>query len=440
MDFDLLLAVGGGREDLALAGRDGGVAGDQRGADAAERLDAQRERGDIEQQNVLDVAAQHAGLDRRAERDDLIGVDPAVRLFAEEVLHFLLHQRHAGLAADEHDLVDLVAADAGVIERVAAGFERALDQLDDQLLELRAGQGVGEVLGPGGVGGDVGQIDLGRLGGGELDLGVLGGLLEPLHRLRILREVDRLLAAEDINEVVHDLLVEVVAAEEGVAVGRAHLEGALAQLEDRDVERAAAEVVDGDVVVVLLFQPVGERGGGGFVDDPQHVQPGDPPGVLGRVALAVVEVGGHGDHRLGDGLAEVGLRVGLELLQHHRGDLGRAVGLVAHAHPGVAVVGLFHGVGQQRERVVHDRIVEAAAHQPLDAEDGVLRVGHGLALGGGADEALAGLAEGDDGGGGAVALGVGDHGRLAAFHDGDDGVGGAEVDADYSRHGSSPSG
>jgi hypothetical protein len=41
-------------------------------------------------------------------------------------------------------------------------------------------------------------------------------------------------------------MVEVVAAEEGVAVGGLHLEHAVADFEDGDVERAAAEVVDGD--------------------------------------------------------------------------------------------------------------------------------------------------------------------------------------------------
>jgi hypothetical protein len=46
------------------------------------------------------------------------------------------------------------------------------------------------------------------------------------------------------SATVDQALVEVVAAEVRVAVGRLHLEHAVADLEDRDVERAAAEVVD----------------------------------------------------------------------------------------------------------------------------------------------------------------------------------------------------
>jgi len=52
-----------------------------------------------------------------------------------------------------------------------------------------------------------------------------------------------------------------------VAVGRLHFDDALAHFEDRDVERAAAEVVDGDRLVLLLVEAVGERGGRRLVDD-----------------------------------------------------------------------------------------------------------------------------------------------------------------------------
>ena len=50
-------------------------------------------------------------------------------------------------------------------------------------------------------------------------------------------------------EPVHDEVVDVVAAEVRVAVGRDDLHDVVADLEDRDVERAAAEVVDRDDLV-----------------------------------------------------------------------------------------------------------------------------------------------------------------------------------------------
>src|SRR6187551_3351796 len=63
---------------------------------------------------------------------------------------------------------------------------------------------------------------------------------------------------------------------------------------------------------------------------------GDAAGVLGRLALVVVEVRRDGDHRGVDGLAEIRLGVGLQLLQDHRGDLRRRGLLAARLHARVA--------------------------------------------------------------------------------------------------------
>jgi len=67
----------------------------------------------------------------------------------------------------------------------------------------------------------------------------------------------------------------------GVAVGGLDLEDAVADFQDGDVERAAAQVVDGDLLVALLVQAVGEGGGGRLVDDAQDLEAGDLAGVLG---------------------------------------------------------------------------------------------------------------------------------------------------------------
>src|SRR6059036_2833724 len=169
-------------------------------------------------------------------------------------------------------------------------------------------------------------------------------------------------------------LVEVLAAEEGVAVGRLDLEDALADLEDRDVEGAPAQVEDGDLLVLLLVEAVGERGRGGLVDDAEHVQARDLARVLGRLTLAVVEVGGHGDDRLGHLLAQVVLGGLLHLLEDKGGDLGGAVLLAAHLDPGVAVVGAHDLVGQDLHRLLDLGILVPAADQALDREHRVLGV------------------------------------------------------------------
>src|SRR3546814_5434936 len=79
-------------------------------------------------------------------------------------------------------------------------------------------------------------------------------------------------------------------------------------------------------------------------------------------------------------------------------------------------------------------IVEAPADEALDGEEGVLGIGHRLALGRLADETLVGIREGDHRGRRAGALGILDDLGVLAIHNRDTGVGGAEVDTDYLTH------
>ena len=79
------LVVRRGGEDLALAGGDGGVALDDLGEDPAQGLDAQGQGGDVQQQDILDLALEHPGLDGGAHGHHFVGVDPLVRLLAEDL-------------------------------------------------------------------------------------------------------------------------------------------------------------------------------------------------------------------------------------------------------------------------------------------------------------------------------------------------------------------
>mmetsp|Transcript_9996 Transcript_9996/g.40531 ORF Transcript_9996/g.40531 Transcript_9996/m.40531 type:complete len:666 (-) Transcript_9996:681-2678(-) len=434
------LVVVGGREGLAELGRDGRVLLDHLRHHAAERLDAERQRGDVEQQHILALAAQDLALDGRADGDGFVGVHVTARLLAEELLDLLLHLGHAGHAADQDDVIDGAHGDTGVLDGGAAGRDGALDQFVHQRLQLGAGELDVQVLGAGRIGGDVGQVDVGLRAVGQLDLGLLGGFLQALQGQHVLGQVDALFLFELGNDVVDDPLVEVLAAEEGVAVGRQHFELHLAidigDLDDRDVEGAAAEVIDGDLAVALamLVQAEGQGRGSGLVDDALDVQAGDAAGVLGGLALGVVEVGRHRDDGLGHFLAEVVLSRLLHLAQHLGADLRRGQLLAAHFHPGVAVVGGGDGVGHQVDVLLHFLLGELAADQALDRVERVLGVGDGLALGRGADEDLAVFLVGNDGRRRACTLGVLDHAGGVAFHDRDARVGGAEVNADDLSH------
>ena len=224
-----------------------------------------------------------------------------------------------------------------------------LEQVVGQLLELARLMRHGQVLGARGVGRDERQVDVGLGLEREVLLGLLGGLLEPLEGHLVLAEVDPLLLLELVGDVVDQGLVPVVAAQVGVAVGREDLEDAVGDVEDRDVERAAAEVEDGDLLVLLLVEPIGQRRGRRLVDDPRDLQPGDLAGVLGGLPLAVVEVGRDGDDRLADLVAQIALRGFLELAQDQRRDLRRRVILAVDVH--------LHKIARPADDLVGDHLL-----------------------------------------------------------------------------------
>ena len=225
-------------------------------------------------------------------------------------------------------------------QRLLARLERALDEVFDHLLELGARDAQVHVLGTGRVGREERQVDRGlEL---RLDSSILAFSAASLRRcmtILSLRDVDALVLLELGDQVVDDAVVDVVATEVRVAVGADDLHDVVADLEDRDVERAAAEVVDRDDLVVLLVEAVRERRRGRLVDDALDVEARDAAGVLGGLALRVVEVRGDGDDRLGDRLAEVVLGGLLELAQHVRARPRAGVTvLAAHLDGHVAVV------------------------------------------------------------------------------------------------------
>ena len=116
--------------------------------------------------------------------------------------------------------------------------------------------------------------------------------------------------------------IHVVAAELAVSAGGANLKDAVVEHEDRDVERAAAEVVDCEGAVSLLLEPVRERGRRRLVEQAQDFQPGEARGVLGGLPLRVIEVGWHRDDRPAD-VPELVLGLSLERAKDLCADLDR---------------------------------------------------------------------------------------------------------------------
>ena len=303
--------------------------------------DAESQRRDVQEQDIADFALEDAALDRCTNGYDFIGVDPLVRLFAAEILRDVDHLGHAGHAADQNELIDLGRREIGVLQAVLVGLNAALEEGVADLLHLGAAQLDVQVLRPRGVRGDKGEIDVDRLE--SADSAILAFSASSFRRwraIRVLAQVDPVVLLEAVDQERDDGLVPVVAAQVGVAVGGLHLENAVADFQDGDIEGAAAQVEDRDLFILLLVEAVGERGGRRLVDDSHDVEAGDLAGILRRLALRVIEIRRDGDDRLGDLFAEVGFRVGFHLWREDEGGdlLGRKLlGLVADLRLNVGV-------------------------------------------------------------------------------------------------------
>ncbi|KAI3484158.1 hypothetical protein L1887_52864 [Cichorium endivia] len=272
LDVDGGLAIGGGREDLRLLGGDGGVAVDQTREDTSERLDTERKRGNVEQQNVGDLAGKHTTLDGGADGDSLVGVDTLAGVTLEDVLDGLEDLGHTAHTTDHDDLLDVRGLAAGVRERLLAWLDGAVNELADEALELGTRHLGVDVLGARGVSGDVGQADVGRLGAGELNLGLLGGLTDTLDGHAVLGEVEAGLLLELADEVAGSGLLHLADDESTDLRGRVLLATGL----EPGIAVGVGNDLEGDVVKVLLDLLVlelaadetlgGEKGGLG-VDD-----------------------------------------------------------------------------------------------------------------------------------------------------------------------------
>ena len=217
-------------------------------------------------------------------------------------------------------------------------------------------------------------------------------------------------AAELLHQIVGHARIEIVAAQPVVARRGQHFDHFVVDVQNGHVEGAAAQIIHHDALGTALVHAVGQRRGGRLIDDAQHVQSGDAARVLGCLPLTVAEIGGHGDDRVRDGLAQIGLRVLLELLQDHGGNFLGRVFLAVDVYPIIRT------------------------HLPLDGKNGAGSVGHGLPLGRRAYDTLAVFGKGHHRRGRPSALRIGDDHGFAVFHRRNAGVCGAKVNTDQSAH------
>src|SRR6266404_806722 len=96
------------------------------------------------------------------------------------------------------------------------------------------------------------QVDLVLLGRRERNLGLLCFFLDALDRIRLRRKIDAAVLLEFDDDPINEDIVPVVTAKVAIPVRRPYLKHATAALEHRHIERPAAQLLHGDLLVFLL--------------------------------------------------------------------------------------------------------------------------------------------------------------------------------------------
>jgi hypothetical protein len=273
----------------------------------------------------------------------------------------MLDLRHARRAADHDHAAHVGHGEPGIAQGL---FGRR----DMVFLHQGAGD-FGEDFG--------GQHQIDILAAAELDgdrrLAVLGKLFlgfagAHLQQSRILQRKRRQFGLFD--DPAEHAVIEIVAAQRGIAAGGHDLEYAFRQAQDGNVEGAAAEVEHGVDAFGRIVEAIGDRGGGRFVEQAQHVDAGQARGILGGLALCIVEIGRHGDH----GAGEFAAQRGLGPVAHGLQDLGRNFHGTLDAGNGLQLDHAFGIEEVVRQGFDVGDVAPAAAHEALDRDDGVLRI------------------------------------------------------------------
>lgn len=290
LDQDNGLVISSSREDLALAGRDRSVAGNELGHNSTSGLDTESQGVDIHENDLLSafLTGKNTSLNGGTESNSLIGVDTLGSLLAVKVL---LDQRldlgDTSGTTNENDVVNLALLDVGILEDLLNRLEGLLEEIHVELLELGPGKSLGEVVAL--------EESLDFNTGAHLrrqsSLGLFGFTLELTHSLEVLGDINAVLLVVGLGQVVDNTLVKVLTTKVGVTGGSQNLKDSVVNGEEGDIEGTTTKIVDNDLALTIsLIQTIGDSGGGGLVDNSKDVETGNDTGILGSLTLVVLEI------------------------------------------------------------------------------------------------------------------------------------------------------
>src|SRR5258708_8791460 len=331
MDVYASLVIDAGGVKLLGTGRNCRIARNDFCDGAAIRLNAEGERRDVEQEHSFHALIEDVGLNGGAERDDFVRIQFDMRLATEEFLHGAADQRGALGTADQDYFVHGSGLELGVGKGLVDGAHGAVNYGVNEGIESAASEFVGKQVAI-----RQWKTKSGCFGLGELMLDVDEGFTKLLGNLSVGRKIDFSVLKDQFVDKCLEQIVDVVATEVRVAIGRKNLEDIAVsggdKLENGNIEGPAAEIVDSDFAALLLVQAVGERGRSRFVDKAKNFEAGDFAGVLGGLALGIIEIRRDGDDGAIDKFAEIGLGPVFQFAEDESGNLRRVKDFVTQQH------------------------------------------------------------------------------------------------------------
>ena len=173
-----------------------------------------------------------------------------------------------------------------------------------------------------------------------------------------------------LHDPVGQRAVVIVTAQGRITTGGQHLKNAFCQTQDRDVERTATQIVDRVNALAGIVQSISDGRSSGLIDETQHLQTGHLRRVLRCLALRVVKIGRHRDHRAVQIVSKSVFGAITQRGQNIGTDLNRRLFTLYRLHAEHATV--LRKTVRQFGAAGH--IGQAAPHETLDRGNGVFRV------------------------------------------------------------------
>ncbi len=219
MNGDCRLIIGRSGKNLALLSRNRGVFINQLSGHSAKGFDTERQRSDIQQQNIFHIALKNTTLNGGTNSHNLIRVHTFMGLLAKDLFYFFLYLRHSAHSTNEDNLINVRGGKSGILERGLTRSYGTIHKVIYQALIFCTAQLYIQMFGTGCIRCNKWQIDLSLCGGGKFHLGLFTFFFQTLKGHFITTKIYSLLSLELIGKPVHDTHIKIFTTKERVAVG-----------------------------------------------------------------------------------------------------------------------------------------------------------------------------------------------------------------------------